>query len=74
MANPALGSLLPASLSCTYVRMRRWSGERWSDITTILNHTAWNYNTLGYIPIEFTLIVSPLWAPGCCWGCDGSDI
>ena len=44
-------------------RLKHWAGKRWKGIVTVLSHKAWNYNNIGYIPIEFLLMVVSFWGP-----------
>ena len=49
-------SLLP-HMTIPISRARRSAFKVWVSISTIVQHRAWNYNNLGYLPIEFTLMV-----------------
>ncbi|GAX76565.1 hypothetical protein CEUSTIGMA_g4011.t1 [Chlamydomonas eustigma] len=40
-----------------------WVLWRWKLVMEVIMHSAWNYNNLGYLPIEFVLQIFSYWAP-----------
>ena len=44
-------------------RMIEFTSERWQSVWTILSHLGWNYNNMGYVFIEFILIIYSYWGP-----------
>ena len=56
----AASPIPPFLLSC---RFKHWAQKRWKGVVTILSHKAWNYNNIGYVPIEFVLMIVSFWGP-----------